>query len=268
MLNKKQVYIYLLSLLFLLIIINGCGKKTESISIAGSTAFQPFAEKLAEEYMHKNLGVSINVQGGGSSMGIRSAISGIANIGMADLVDLPPEARSLKQYVVALDGIVIIVNPNNKIENLSTDEIQKIFSGEISKWQELGGEDKPINIISREEGSGTRSSFEALAMGDKHLSERSIIQDSNGTVRENVAGDPNAIGYISYGLINDKIKVVKFNDIIPTHENLKNRTYKLIRPIFLLTKGEPEGLAKKYLDFVLSTEGQKILEKQGLIPAK
>ncbi len=261
-------YVYIIILMILLGLIIGCAKNTENITLAGSTAFQPFAEKLAEEYMKKNPDVNINVQGGGSGMGIQSAISGTANIGMADLVKLPPETNELNKFVVAKDSIVVIVNSKNTIENLTIEQIQKIFSGEITNWKDIGGEDKSINVISREEGSGTRSSFENILMPGIKLSPRILIQDSNGTVRENVSSDMQAIGYISHGLINEKVKAIGINGISPTIENMKNGSYILIRPIYLLTKGETKGLAKNYIDFVLSNQGQEIIQSSGLIPVK
>ncbi|MBI4650657.1 phosphate ABC transporter substrate-binding protein [Candidatus Desantisbacteria bacterium] len=264
----KKIYICIFLLLLPVVLFSGCGKKSENITLAGSTAFQPFAEKLAEEYMKKNAGVSINVQGGGSSMGIQSAISGVANIGMADMVALPPEANTLKQYVVARDGIVIIIHPSNTISNLTTQQAQKIFSGEITNWQEVGGENKKITIISREEGSGTRTSFHALLLQDIKLTSNALIQESNGTVRENVSSDPGAIGYISHGMVNEKVKVISLDGIEPTTENTRTGAYRLIRPIYLLTKSEPMGLAKSFIDYILSSDGQGIIESSGLFSAK
>ena len=128
----------------------GCGRKTtDSITVAGSTAFQPFAEKLAEQFMAMRGDVNITVQGGGSALGIQSALSGTAQIGMADLVKLPPEAKELTSIPVARDGIALIVNPLNKVTNLSTEQIRGIFNGSIRNWKEVGGNDRPIRIVSR-----------------------------------------------------------------------------------------------------------------------
>ncbi|MBI5417172.1 phosphate ABC transporter substrate-binding protein [Candidatus Poribacteria bacterium] len=268
MLFKKHVVCTAFLLCLLAFSFIGCGKKTESITVAGSTAFQPFAEKIAEQFMKKTPGISINVQGGGSSMGIQSTISGTSNIGMVDLVVLPVEAASLKNYIVAKDGISLIVNPSNPVENLTKEQVQKIFIGTITNWQELGGENKSITVISREEGSGTRSSFEKLLMQNMTLSSRAIIQDSNGTVRESVASDPQAIGYVSTGMVNEKTKALKLDGITPNHASIKDGTYILVRPIYLLTKGEPAGLSHDFIEYVLSGEGQKIIQTSGLIPIK
>ena len=129
--------------------------------MAGSTAFQPFAEKLAEMYMTASR-CEITVQGGGSAVGIQSAFSGAAQIGMADLVDLPPEAQALTKAIVAKDGIAVVVNPANPVANLTTEQVRDIFNGKIKNWNEVGGADHPITVVSREAGSGTRSSFEQI----------------------------------------------------------------------------------------------------------
>ncbi len=245
----------------------GCGKGRVAITAAGSTAFQPFAEKLADHFMQAHPDINITVQGGGSAVGVQSALSGAAQIGMADLVDLPPEAQALKSNIVARDGIAIVVHPNNPIENLSTDQVRGVFNGEIKNWQMVGGPDKPITVVSREAGSGTRSSFEAVLGGIK-LTPDAIIQDSNGTVRETVANDENAIGYLSHGLLNEKIKAVKVDGVDCTEEAILAGQYSLVRPVFFLTKEEPTGAVKEFIDYVLSPEGQKIITDSGLLPAK
>jgi len=180
------------SLLLIISLIVGCGKGKNSITLAGSTAFQPFAEKLAEQYMSKNNTVAITVQGGGSAVGIQSVNTGSSQIGMADLVVLPEEAKTLTATVVAKDGIAMVVNPQNKVENLTTDQIRDIFNGKIKNWSEVGGNSANITIVSREAGSGTRSSFEEI-IGDVQLKSDALIQDSNGTIRETVANDANAL---------------------------------------------------------------------------
>lgn len=245
----------------------GCGKGKASITMAGSTAFQPFAEKLADEYLKTNKNVNITVQGGGSAVGIQAANSGAAQIGMADLVELPADAKSLTATVVAKDGVAIIVNPKNTVENITTDQIRDIFNGKITNWKELGGPDAKITVVSREAGSGTRSSFEKIVK-DINLLKGALIQDSNGTIRETVANDVNAIGYLSHGLINDKIKALKVDGVESTEKEIIAGNYKLVRPIFLLVKGELQGEIKKFIDYILSAEGQQIIKSNGLLPAK
>jgi len=245
----------------------GCGKQRAAFTMAGSTAFQPFAEKLADQYMAAHPDVSITVQGGGSAVGVQAALSGAAQIGMADLVTLPPEASPLKSLVVARDGIAIVVSPKNPVTQLTLDQVRRIFNGEIRTWKELGGDDHPIAVVSREAGSGTRSSFEQI-VGKVKLTPEAIIQDSNGTIRETVANDVNAIGYLSHGLLNDRIKAVEVDGYLCTEESIMAGHYRLVRPIFLLTRGEPGATSKGFLDYILSEEGQSMIHSNGLIRAK
>ena len=250
-----------------ILLLAGCGGKRESVTLAGSTAFQPFAEKLAEQFMEKTPGVNVTVQGGGSAVGIQSALSGAAQIGMADMVELPAEATNLTSAIVARDGIAVVINPGNAVANLTRDQIRGIFNGSIKNWKEVGGADAAITVVSREAGSGTRSSFEKILSGIT-LTKEAIIQDSNGTIRETVANDKNAVGYLSHGLLNDKIKAVTVDGAACTTEAIVAGTYALARPIFLLTKGAPAGTAKAFIDYVLGAEGQKTIKDNGLIPAK
>jgi phosphate transport system substrate-binding protein len=235
--------------------------------MAGSTAFQPFAEKLAEEFMAQHPDVNVTVQGGGSAVGIQSANSGAAQVGMADMVVLPPEAGGLTSAMAARDGIAVVVNPANTVTNLTMEQVRAIFNGTVRKWSEVGGSDKPITVVSREAGSGTRTSFEQVVRGIA-LTRDAIIQDSNGTIRETVANDANALGYLSHGLLNAKIKAVTVDGVECTTEKIMAGEYKLVRPVFLLTRGAPAGAAKDLIDYIVSPAGQKLIQTSGLIPAR
>jgi phosphate transport system substrate-binding protein len=245
----------------------GCGRKAESLTLAGSTAFQSFAEKLAEQYMAANPGVNITVQGGGSAVGVQAALSGAAQIGMADLVQLPPEADALTATVVARDGIAVVVHPVSLVTNLTLDQVRGIFNGTIKSWKEVGGGDAPITVVSREAGSGTRSSFEQI-IKNINLTQDAIVQDSNGTIRETVANDPKAVGYLSHGLLNEKIKAVNVDDARCTNDEIQQGSYKLVRPMYLLTRGAPAGAQKAFIDYVMSEAGQKTIQDSGLIRAR
>lgn len=264
---KTTIKSTILILIVIAISLIGCGKKKISITAAGSTAFQPFAEKLADQYMQQHGDVSVTVQGGGSAVGIQSALSGAAQIGMADLVILPPEAKSLASFVVARDGIALIVHVKNKVGNLTMQQVRDIYNGKIKNWKELGGSDHAITVISREAGSGTRSSFETIVKNISLIKD-AIIQDSNGTVRETVTNDENAIGYLSHGLINEKIKPLTIDGSPCTTEAIMKGTYALVRPIYLLTKGAPVGKVKEFIEYILSPAGQETIKTNGLIPAK
>jgi phosphate transport system substrate-binding protein len=247
----------------------GCSRSTgRSITLAGSTAFQPFAEKLAERYMATRPGARVNVQGGGSAVGIQSALSGAAEIGMADLLQLPDEAKALTATIVARDGIAIVVHPQNPVVALSAEQARAVFSGKTANWKILGGPDATIRVISREEGSGTRRSFDKLVLAGAALAGGSLFQNSNGTVREAVASDAAAVGYVSVGLVNNRVKALKYDGVDPTNADVANGTYPLARPIFFLTRGALAPHVQEFVDYVLSPEAQGILEKEGLIRAK
>jgi phosphate transport system substrate-binding protein len=186
---------------------------------------------------------------------------------MADLVALPSEAASLTSVVAARDGIALVVNPANKVETLTVGQIRGIFNGTIENWNEVGGADGRVAVISREAGSGTRSSFEQL-VGNVKLSADALVQDSNGTIRETVANDANAIGYLSHGLINEKVKAVTVDGFACTEETIMAGHYKLVRPVFLLTQAEASSTCRAFLDYVLSADGQELIHKNGLIRAK
>lgn len=249
------------------LLLSGCGRRGNTVTLAGSTAFQPFAEKLADAYMAETPGASVVVQGGGSALGIESALLGTAEIGMADMVALPANATSLVATVAARDGIVVIVHPQNTCTNLSLDQLRRVFSSEVRNWREVGGPDHAITVVSREAGSGTRSSFEQIVDGIM-LPADALIQDSNGTIRETIANDPHAIGYISHGLINDRVQALLIDGQPGTTEAIMAGRYKLVRPIFLLTRGQPTGPTAAFIDYVLSDKGQDMLRRDGLIPAR
>ena len=245
----------------------GCGKRAESVTLAGSTAFAPFAEKLGGQFMAQNPGIRISVQGGGSTVGIQSAQQGKAEIGMADMVKLPPEADGLTAVVVARDGVAVIVNPANAVTNLSMAQIRDIFNGKVSNWKDVGGTPGAITLVSREAGSGTRSSFEQI-VGNVKLSANALVQDSNGSIRETVASDAQAIGYLSHGLVNDKIKALTVDGQPCSTATVVAGKYLLVRPIFLMTKRAPQGATRAFLDFIVSDAGQMQIRKDGLIPVK
>jgi len=273
--GRKQIGLF--CLLLTAVFLFGCGRKEDnntskkkggyaSIIIAGSTSVQPFAEKLAEIYMVKNPNTVVNVQGGGSTAGIRAAQEGIANIGTSSR-NLHPEEKGLFEIPIAYDGIAVIVNPKNPTKNLSTETLRAIYAGKILNWRNLTGVDHRITTITREAGSGTRGAFEELVMEKLEIDPGCIVQDSNGSVRELVATDPYAIGYISLGLVNKQVKAVALDGVAPSVKAVKEKRYRFFRPFLFLTKKKPTGLVLHFICFVLSPEGQNILAKEGLIPA-
>ena len=251
----------------LIVIVTGLRGTTKMVvRMAGSTAFLPFAERLSEVYMEKHHDVVIEVQGGGSATGIMAALQGIVDVGMVDLLILPKVTNSLGHVTVARDGIAIVVNPDNDVSGVTSEQLGDIFSGKIQNWQELGGTPGPIRVVSREDGSGTRTSFDALVLKGRKLTSEALFQDSNGTIREAVERDPQAIGYISIGFLVPQIKSLTIDGVEASNTNVVSGTYRFARPVYLLTQPHPTVQSKAFVDYILSTEGQQIIAKDGLIP--
>ncbi|MEW6457673.1 MAG: phosphate ABC transporter substrate-binding protein [Bacillota bacterium] len=247
----------------------GAGTELQgSITIAGSTSVQPVSEELAKAFMTKHPKVTVSVQGGGSSQGIKAAIDGIADIGASSRKLKDDEAAQVHQTLICSDGIAVIIHPSNEVSGLTLEQVKKIYAGEITNWKEVGGRDKAIAVVTREEGSGTRGAFEEIVMGkEAKIWARAIVQPSSGGVKAAVAGNPDAIGYTSLGYLDDSVKTVEVDGVAPTAENIRNGSYKISRPFLYLTRGEPSGPVKEYIDFCLGPEGQEIVA-QDYIPLK
>ena len=255
--------------------LSGCleGGEKQTITIRGSTTVLPIAQKAAEEYMEKHPDVDVRVSGGGSSVGIQSVGEGIADIGMASR-ELKDEEKSrypnLKPIAIAKDGIAIIVHPDNPITSLTLEQIRGIYNGTYTNWEEVGGPDKEIVVINRDSASGTREFFWKHVMLKDDFVATALEKNSNGAVKQTVSQTPNAIGYVGLGYVDNSVKAVKIKkdgmEIEPTVENILNGEYPISRSLYMITNGEPKGIAKDFIDFVLSEEGQKIVEEEGFVP--
>lgn len=265
--NRIRFIMSALAAALILIPLPACTFAPEAgIIVAGSTSVQPFAEILAEEYMILHPDVSIDIQGGGSSSGIMSARTETADIGMSSR-DLKDDETGLWRVEIARDGLAVIIHPSNPIQNLTLSQIRGIYTATISDWSQLGGQNSKIHVITREEGSGTRGAFESLVMDKQWITPKAIVQDSNGAVRQLVADDPNAIGFISLGLVDDTVKALQLEGIAATTENVTSGRYGLSRPFLFISLEQPSGETKQFIDFTLSAEGQRILAAEGLIPS-
>lgn len=247
-----------------------------NISVVGSTSVTPLAEALGEAFQAKNKDTLVEVQGVGSSAGIKATVDGTANVGMSSRALKEEEKKlGLTEHIIAYDGIAVVVNPANQVKNLTKDQVQKIFKGEIKNWKEVGGADLAILVVSREAGSGTRDAFEELnkltvEKDGKKVSQviaDALIADGNGAVKANVAGKASAVGYVSITYVDSSVAATSLEGIQPTEAAVKDGTYKLSRPFLMLTKGEPTKEAKAYLDFIMSDEGQKIVAEHA-VPLK
>ena len=251
-------------LISLIVLSSGCSRSSASIIVAGSTSVQPFAEVLAEEYMILHPDIVIDIQGGGSAAGIMATNSGTADIGMSSRA-LKPDELHLWSLEIASDGLAVIVHPENPIHNLSLEQVRGIYSGEISRWDTLGGISSQIHVFTREEGSGTRSSFESLVMSSSEIMPEAMVQDSNGAVRQLVGDDPAAIGFISLGLVDGTVKAMELDGTTPTSEHILDGTYRLSRSFLFLTADEPSGIVKEFIEFTTSAQGRNLLNAEGLI---
>ena len=274
----------------------GWGKQRgKPVVCIGSTSIQPLAELLAEEYCRKDKGpdCGVDVQGGGSTAGIQAILEGIADIGMCSRSLKPAEAEQLQGIPIALDGLAVVVHKSNPVSQLTRGQIRAIFAGEVTRWSQVGGADEPIDLITREEGSGTREAFVKLVMEHKdpqpaaasqpptagtlpasganhavRISRKAMTQESNGAVKELVKHNRRAIGYMSLGLVHDELKVIAVDGLYPTSELVRQKHYPLMRPFLFVVRGTVSAAAQGYIDFVLSEEGQRLLEKEGLVSVR
>lgn len=248
------------------------GKDTLSgtVTTAGSTSVQPLSEELAKAFMTKNPGVRVEVSGGGSSAGVKAVQTKTADIGAASR-KLKDSETGVKAVTIALDGIAVIVHPDNPVSDLTLEQIKNIFLGQITNWKDVNGNDAEIVVVNREEGSGTRGAFHELVVGeDNEFTDKAIVQNSTGAVREAVSQDVNAIGYISLGAMNNTVKNLKVDGVEATVENIKAEKYPIARPLnYVLNESTVlSEAAQAYLDFVLSDEGQNVVKEMGFIPVK
>ena len=226
------ITIYLIFTIFALTQFSSCSRNSDSVIVAGSTSVQPFAEVLAEQYMTLHPGIEIDVQGGGSAAGILATKSGTTDIGMSSRTLVGGET-SLWSVEIAEDGLAIVINPDNSINNLTLEQIRDIYSGKTKNWSVLGGIKSEIHVFTREDGSGTRSSFENLVMGKTEIMAGAMVENSNGAIRQLVADDPAAIGFISLGLVDKTVKALELNGVTATREHVIDGSYGLSRPFFI-----------------------------------
>ena len=239
-----------------------------TLSMNGSTSMEKVIKAVNGAFMEKNKGVTVNLNLTGSGTGIQEASEGKCDIGNSSRKLKDEEAEKLDATVVGLDGIALVVNPANKLEDISLEDLAKVYSGEITNWKELGGDDKAIVVIGREDGSGTRDGFESIVMGDKEPKYAQELE-STGSVINAVATTDGAIGYASLANVDETVKALKVGVIEATEENVKSGAYEVQRPFICATlKGSDNKLVKAYLDFILSEEGQALVLAQGAVPVK
>ncbi len=241
-----------------------------TIKISGGTAHIPVMKEAAKRIMRFNPNIRITIAGGGSGVGIKQVGEGLVDIGNSGrkATDAEISKYSLHMLKWAIDGVGVVVHPQNPVKALSTKQLLDIYSGRISNWQALGGLDKPITVYTRDKSSGTRAVFwkKALAKGD--ITDKAHFVVSNGAMKAAISQDPNAIGYVSVGHIDESVASVALDGVVPTLETVKQGRYNVSRGLYSNTRGEPVGLAIKLLDYLLSPEGRQIVADKGFIPVK
>jgi phosphate transport system substrate-binding protein len=274
-LRKLNQIIVSLTLVCLLVFSTNVIAAKNNIVAKGSTTVLPISQACAEVFMDQNMDIDISVQGGGSGVGIASIIDGTCDIGNASRAIKEKEVDTAKEKgiepvanVVARDAIAVVVNPANSVDGLTLEQIKAIYTGEFSNWSQVGGSDQEIVVISRDSASGTFEAFNELALDKEKVRPDALLQASNAAVATSVANTPGAIGYVGLGYVTAKIKAIEVNGIIPSKETVNSDTYPLARPLFMYTNGEPTGAVKEFIDFVMSEEGQKLVEENGYISVK
>lgn len=273
------------------IVLSACVKKpadeglSGTVVIQGSDTMVDLGAFWAEEYMRKNPGVSVSISGGGSGVGIKALIDGTTDIAQSSRAMKSDEIEKAKvkgiepyEFMVGKDGLSVILHPDNPIVGLNRNELSLVFQGKITNWKELGWEDKPIVLLSREATSGTHIFFKEniVQITDKkaEFSPGALLLAASSAIVREVAANKYAIGYVGLGFVNPKVKALKVAKdkdlpyVYPTIETVKNGDYPISRPLFFYTKGEPTGVVKHFLDFVLGPDGQKILEELEFVPIK
>ena len=241
-----------------------------TVNTDGSTSMESVVKALGEAFMELNPGVTVNYSGTGSGTGIQSAIDGTCDLGLSSRALKDEEKQNgAVENIVALDGVAVVINPANGVEDLTVEQIAQIFTGEITNWSELGGTDGEIAVFGREAGSGTRGAFEEI-VGVEDTCKYTNEYSSTGDVIGNVASNPNAIGYASLSAVNDTVKAVKVNGVAPSEDTVKDGSYEIQRPFVMVTKegAELSEAAQAFLDFAMSAEVADYIAAAGAVSPK
>jgi phosphate transport system substrate-binding protein len=270
--KQKKIWIFAF-LIVLMIFSTGCSRNQQVIVIKGSTTVLPIAQKATEVFYLKTK-IAVSLSGTGSGDGIKSLIDGTCDIANSSREIKKEEIElanskgiKIKEITIAYDMIVPIVHPSNKVNNLSIEQLKAIYDGSITNWKEVGGDNEKIVVISRDSSSGTFEVWESKVMNKTEVRADALLQASNGAVLTAVANNKNAIGYIGFGYLNNTIKMLWVNNIEPTIENGKSAVYPLSRKLYIyVNESKISGQTQKYIDFLLSKEGQQIVKETGFIP--
>ncbi len=247
---------------------------SERITINGSTTVLPITQKVAEAFMKEYPHINVSISGGGSGNGIKALVDGTTDIGQSSRWIKPEEVKLAVDnghypvpFAIALDAIIPVVHPSNPVDNLSMDQLKAIYEGKIRNWQEVGGEDRSIVIISRDSSSGTFGVWSDVALQGGRPSPRAQLLPSNGAITQAVSSNPNAIGYIGIGYLNDSLKAISLAGIEPSYENAASGKFPVARTLWIFTDNWPKGNTLLFINFALHPEkGQKYVKESGYVP--
>jgi len=245
-----------------------------TLKVSGSTTVLPIAQNAADAFMTANPGTNILVSGGGSGVGVQQIGDNLVDIGMSSRDLTRNELTKYKDFVVtpvALDGIAVVVNPaNNPVNSLTIAQIRDIYSGKITNWKEVGGKDMAIVVIGRDSASGTRTFFTDTVMNKTSYVKTQFEKNSNGAIQKSIAQTPGAIGYVGLGYIDPSVKALQINVngtlVEPSIRTVLDKSYPISRSLLMITNGQPNGIVKNYIDYILGPEGQELVTKEGFVP--
>jgi phosphate transport system substrate-binding protein len=241
-----------------------------TIDIAGGTAHIPVMTDAAKNIMAFNPRIRVTVEGGGSGIGVQKVGEGLVSIGNTGRALSEEEIvkYGLKTYPFALDGVAVVINPNNPTSGLSAQQVRDIFSGQITNWKEVGGKDGPIHLFTRDEASGTREVFWEKLLKKGPIAGNANVVASNGAMKGAIAQDKDAIGYAGIGHVDQTVKAVVLDGVVPSQDNAMNGSYPVVRKLYMNSKGEPSKLVKAFIDYIMSPDGAAIIAKAGYLPLK
>lgn len=244
--------------------------KEGKIDIAGGTAHIPVMKGAAQQIMEANPAIRITVAGGGSGVGVQKVGEGLVEIGNTGraLKEKEIAQYGLKSFPFAIDGVAAAVNPKNPINGLDQAQLIEIFAGNVKNWKEVGGNDAPITLYVREDGSGTRETFEERGLNKGKSAPTANVINSNGSMKTAIAQDPNAIGYVGIGHLDESVKGLAVNGKTPTQENAASGEYPITRLLYMNTKGEPKGIVEDFIEYIYSPAGAELIKAAGYIPNK
>ncbi|MDX2301224.1 MAG: PstS family phosphate ABC transporter substrate-binding protein [Microscillaceae bacterium] len=277
-----NIEVRLLSFLFFICLsFSSCQRNTNSIKIKGSDSVLPISQREAEAFMEQNPQAGVTVTGGGSGVGIAALIDGTTHIAMSsreikigEKLRLKDKNRTLREVTIAYDALALVVHPANPIKALKREDIEKIYTGKIDNWKDLGGKDQKIVAYARESSSGTYEYFKEAVLDRKEYASSVRSLTSNGAIIQSVGQAEGALGYIGLAYLNPKVKAIQVsfdkgkNFVDPSFENAKNKIYPISRPLYYYFVQESQSLVQPYLDFAFSGRGQKIITDIGYVPNK